>query len=289
MAWTYTFDVTTPAGNTKISLGDDRIREMKQALRERLDNDHFWKKDESDQVSSTDAGYHRKVTLLNYDDNADVSAPTNAADTVILYCKNATDSEEASKSCLFAMDEDGNVVQLTGADGKSCDDISVEFDAAVGHRVKAGSATTGISRLHLRTDAAGFCDNVTIEIDGTNGVQIKDIATPSEGSDAYPDDMDVNPIMNSGYYTGAGADITVDAGMNIKLLIIKNTSDTDTPVMLIVSDDGTVYFETEDGQDGSGYLTLATASTFTVTNDESKVNKSGETYYWWAIGTRSAA
>ena len=287
MAWTYTFDVTTPAGNTKISLGDDRIREMKQALRERLDNDHFWKKDESDQVSSTDAGYHRKVTLLNYDDNADVSAPTNAADTVILYCKNATDSEEASKSCLFAMDEDGNVVQLTGADGKSCDDISVEFDAAVGHRVKAGSATTGISRLHLRTDAAGFCDNVTIEIDGTNGVQIKDIATPSEGSDAYPDDVHVNPISDEGSYTGAGDDITVDVGFDIKLLIIKCTTSGKTPVMVIVTSGGTIAWEV-DG-DTSTSVTLPSASTFTVSDGDERVNDSGKTYRWWAIGTRSAA
>jgi len=287
MAWTYTFDVTTPAGNTKISLGDDRIREMKQALRERLDNDHFWKKDESDQVSSTDAGYHRKVTLLNYDDNADVDAPTNAADTVILYCKNATDSEEASKSCLFAMDEDGNVVQLTGADGKSCDDISVEFDAAAGHRVKAGSATTGISRLHLRTDAAGFCDNVTIEIDGTNGVQIKDIATPSEGSDAYPDDVHVNPISDEGSYTGAGDDITVDVGFDIKLLIIKCTTSGKTPVMVIVTSGGTIAWEV-DG-DTSTSVTLPSASTFTVSDGDERVNDSGKTYRWWAIGTRSAA
>jgi len=287
MAWADVFDITTPAGNTKISAGDDRIREVKRALQERLDNDHFWELDESDQVTDTDAGFHRKVTLLNYDDNADVDAPTNAADKCILYCKNATDSEEASKSAVFIMDEDGNEIQISGADGTICDGISLEFDPAVGLRVPTGTATTGISRLHLRTDADGFCDDVTIEIDDEHGVQIKDIATPSEGSDGYPDDMYVNPIFNQGYYTGDGGNITVDCGMIVKFLMIKNTSDTDTPVCAIVTADGAVYFETEDGQDASEYLDFPTTSKFTVTGDESKVAKSGETYYWMAIGVRA--
>jgi hypothetical protein len=40
MAYSYVWDETSPAGSSNISLGDDRIREMKVTLREALDDEH---------------------------------------------------------------------------------------------------------------------------------------------------------------------------------------------------------------------------------------------------------
>ena len=40
MAYSYSWDETSPAGSSNISLGDDRIREMKTTIREALDDEH---------------------------------------------------------------------------------------------------------------------------------------------------------------------------------------------------------------------------------------------------------
>lgn len=101
MAWNHTYDVNTPTGSDDPKEGDDRIREIKAALQERLAKDHYFPKTSS-QVSDTDAGEHKKVTLRVG------SAPTKADDKGFLYAKNVDDKAE-----LFYIDEDGDEVQLT--------------------------------------------------------------------------------------------------------------------------------------------------------------------------------
>lgn len=78
IAWTYTYDVTSPLGSDSPSVIDDRIRESKAATAERLNVDHFF--DSSDggtanQVDHEDAGKHRQITFY-----APISTP-GAVDT----------------------------------------------------------------------------------------------------------------------------------------------------------------------------------------------------------------
>lgn len=58
--FTYTYDTDTPAGTDAPSVIDDRIREVKDALQERLNVDHYFALTGSE-VSDADAGEHRKI------------------------------------------------------------------------------------------------------------------------------------------------------------------------------------------------------------------------------------
>lgn len=104
MAWTYTFDTATPSGATQaVSILDDSIREVKNALRERLDIDHAFSLTGT-QVSAASSGRHRKVQFCT-----PLSAkPTLSADESALYIKAVS-----GKSELFFEDEDGDEIQLT--------------------------------------------------------------------------------------------------------------------------------------------------------------------------------
>jgi len=75
-ALTNTYDTSTPAGSDDPREADDRMREIKAAVQERM-NDHNGETDEGDHywpltgtaVSDTDAGQHRMVTLRQLSDN----------------------------------------------------------------------------------------------------------------------------------------------------------------------------------------------------------------------------
>jgi hypothetical protein len=101
MAYTRTWDAAyeaLPAAGDLISDGDDKIRNFKTDVRERLAKDHYM------DIAGTDAdhGEHSKVTLRVG------SAPTHAANKGFLYAKDVS-----AKAELFYIDEDGNEVQVT--------------------------------------------------------------------------------------------------------------------------------------------------------------------------------
>lgn len=95
--WNAAYEASPAAGDL-VSEGDDKIRNLKTDVRERLAKDHYM------DITGTDAdhGEHSKVTLRTG------SAPTLAADKIFLYAKDVS-----AKAELFCMDEDGDEVQLT--------------------------------------------------------------------------------------------------------------------------------------------------------------------------------
>jgi hypothetical protein len=102
MAWTDEFHILTPADSDDPKEGATKIRELKRALQERLDVDHVFELD-SNQVSDTDAGKHKKITLP-----ALSASPSHIADTGIFFTKKIGDYAE-----VFYLDNEGNEVQLT--------------------------------------------------------------------------------------------------------------------------------------------------------------------------------
>ena len=102
MAFVDSLDVTQPPGSQARSLGDDRIREMRRALVERLDVDHFFET-VANLVDGANVGYHRKATLLEQG-----SDPSSLADALILYAKQAGSYAE-----LHGRHENAGVKQLT--------------------------------------------------------------------------------------------------------------------------------------------------------------------------------
>lgn len=135
-----TWDETTPPGTGAagaISLGDDRIRELKRALRERLAVDHEFYADESGQ----NVGIHTKVTLK---EAADIG--TGAAGLPILGAQTSDGVPE-----LTFTDEDDADLAITYKGGINISKGKMASQAA-GDLFYATSATA-ISRLAKGTAA----------------------------------------------------------------------------------------------------------------------------------------
>jgi hypothetical protein len=98
--WDSSYEALPPDTGESASAGAGRIRDFKTDIRERMAKDHYMS------IAGTDAdhGEHVKVTLRTG------SAPTQATDKVIIYGKDVS-----SKCELFAIDEDGDEVQITNA------------------------------------------------------------------------------------------------------------------------------------------------------------------------------
>jgi len=102
LAWTYTYDTATPVGTDAPSVIDDRIREVKQSIQERLNADHYFPLTGTE-VSDSAAGQHRQVEFYG-----PISTPTNATDKGFIYTKDVSDKAE-----LHFLDEDGDEIQIT--------------------------------------------------------------------------------------------------------------------------------------------------------------------------------
>jgi len=75
MAWTYTFDTDTPVGTDAPSVIDDRIRELKDALQERLAVEHVFAKTDSE-VSGANTGKHSDITATSLTSAGAISGTT---------------------------------------------------------------------------------------------------------------------------------------------------------------------------------------------------------------------
>lgn len=108
MAYTDTWNAAfeaSPADSDNVSEGAERMRDLKVAVSERLDEDHYF------DTAGTDAdhGEHRKITF-----HAPISTPSNVANKAFLYSKDVS-----SKTELHWEDEDGDEVQLTAGGAMS--------------------------------------------------------------------------------------------------------------------------------------------------------------------------
>ncbi len=132
-----TWDTSKPAAADAPSSSDDDLRDASLGIKERLDVDHEMGHSAGTLVNTETegAGHHKAIHL---DEQAD---PTVAANHIAVYGKLAD-----GKCQLFIKNEDGNVKQLT----------------------KLGKLL--VVHGDLYTDVA---DEATIEVDGTNGLQLK--------------------------------------------------------------------------------------------------------------------
>lgn len=104
MAKTYTWDSTfeaTPPSSESVGQGDDRIRDLKVAIRERLETDHYF-----GQGNDDDEGKHYGVRLKER-----TTAPSTDADDLALYVKDVSGTPEA----FLRRESDGTEYQITGS------------------------------------------------------------------------------------------------------------------------------------------------------------------------------
>jgi len=166
MAFVKTWGEAIPDGSEARSLGDDRIRELKYAIRERLAIDH---EAYADEAGHSYVGYHTVVHFTQQ------SSPTKLADIGQLYCKDVTGTTE-----LFYTDEAGNEKQLTTA-GKlniaATEAVLLTGDQTVAG-VKSFSSTPLMDAIDEKTPTAGVTidgclikDGQVADSDTVDGIQ----------------------------------------------------------------------------------------------------------------------
>jgi len=104
LGWTYTYDTDTPLGSASPSVIDDRIREVKDSIQERMNVDHYWPLTGTE-VSDAAAGQHRQIEFYG-----PISTPTYAANKLWIYGKDVSDVIE-----VHILDESNNELQITDA------------------------------------------------------------------------------------------------------------------------------------------------------------------------------
>lgn len=105
-----TWNEGTPASTESPTMGDDRIRELKRAMRERLAEDHIFESSEGTPFGTTGSqiGRHKMVRL-----KAQTSDPYTLADELVLYTKLVDTGTEL----FLRPHSDGTVLQLTAGNG----------------------------------------------------------------------------------------------------------------------------------------------------------------------------
>lgn len=115
--FSFTFDTSTPQGSDDPAEADDRMREIKAAIQERENVDHYWPLTVTE-VSDADAGEHRKITY-----HESIADPTQVASHAHSYMK----SDE-----LFYQDDTNTTLQITSGgkiEGAGLKDDSVGSNA----------------------------------------------------------------------------------------------------------------------------------------------------------------
>src|SRR3990167_5711696 len=100
--FTDTFDVSTPAGSDSPTAGDDRIREMKNAIQQRMNVDHDWALS-GNTSDASDIGEHVVVQMQDQGSN-----PAAGSAKGKFFSKQVSSHSEA-----HWIDDDGTVPQLT--------------------------------------------------------------------------------------------------------------------------------------------------------------------------------
>ncbi len=142
-----TFDTATPAGGDSPTEADDRMREIKAAVQERENVDHYWPLDGT-QVSDASSGEHRKITF-----QGTISDPTQVASKAHLYMQ----SDE-----LRYQDDTNTAFDLTSAGN-----LGSVLTSLVAKTVTAG-AGSNFPAVFTSTDATA---HISLSDDGTTGGQ----------------------------------------------------------------------------------------------------------------------
>jgi len=158
-----TYDTATPAGTDDPSEADDRMREIKAAVQERLAVDHKFSLTGTE-VSATDTGEHTKITF-----NVPLADPTPVASKAHLYMQ----SDELRYQ----------------------DDTNSAFDMTSGG--KLGSASTDLlakdAAISGDLDVAGSFDPCTF--DTTNGGFLDEDDMASDAADKVASQQSINAFV----------------------------------------------------------------------------------------------
>ncbi len=143
-----TFDTSTPAGTDSPTEADDRMREIKAAVQERENVDHYWPLTGTE-VSDADAGEHRKVTY-----HETIDDPTPVAGHADLYMQNDELRFQNDVDSAFDI-TDGGFLKFASLDNLANDTYFKAVD-------NAGTGTVNLIKANT-SDQAEVADGVVLE------------------------------------------------------------------------------------------------------------------------------
>lgn len=174
----YTYDTDTPAGSDAPSVLDDKIREVKDAVQERINVDHYFALT-GNQVSDANTGEHRKITFYS-----SISAPAQVNGKAHLYM-NSDD--------LYYQNDVNSPIQITEKGV-----LNIKSSDITG-KLANNTFFTGLN-------AAGTGTVSLI------GVDTNDMAVLADGAETYSDSAPVNSkqIPNKKYVDDAADSISIE-------------------------------------------------------------------------------
>jgi len=159
---TYTYDTTTPPDDQAIGLGATRIREVKNAVQERLNVDHVFAKTGSE-VSHADSGKQFQVTFTDVDTSLVADGGSDDTHSVIADGEGILDIIDVDSTReLHFWDEASNIIQLTDGGqlnltGTYANTVSLTVDTLTG--VSDGTWTLPIDTTTDTTEGNIRYDN----------------------------------------------------------------------------------------------------------------------------------
>ena len=195
MALTNPFDTSTPAGSDDPKAGDDRIRELKDALVEREGQDHYWPASGT-VYDDDDCGFHSKVTLLEQG-----SAPASKANAGRLYTK-----DDGGDTELYYKDDSGNEIQVTEDGALKSTSVFVTGDLLLSSVTTAHSGWTNVTATyaskHIRVGNTALGTGGSATLSGSSGSTT--LTAAQSGSPAHTHEI----LAKSGGALGSTADWT---------------------------------------------------------------------------------
>jgi hypothetical protein len=209
VTWDATFE-TTPAGTDNIAQGDDRIRELKTANRERLEREHIG----STTDTQADHGWHREGSAMAYVDTAEpttrpdgTTALTAAIDEGRLWIDTdggATPyyytSGGAWAKCFSSITDDGTDVTF-GNDVTVTNDLTITGVTTASGGIDAGNTGTTFKVKEL--DIGVWDMDATASVTVAHGVteskiRAVSVLIRSDTNDYYPIDWNTSGTNAAG-------------------------------------------------------------------------------------------
>lgn len=182
LGWTYSWDVTTPAGTDSPSVIDNRIREVKQVVQEMLNVDHYFPLTGT-QVSDADAGKHRQINF-----QANITTPAHVTGETHLYQKGGE---------LYWQDATNTEVALTSAGV-----LLLAANSVGASQISTGAVTTA-EILDETIASADILDGTIAEADLAAAVVAKLTMSPGTYSGGESVTLPNGLIMKMGYIASA--------------------------------------------------------------------------------------
>lgn len=269
-----TYDTETPIGDNAPSVIDDRIRQAKEATRERCNVDHYWALADSagaaggTQLADPATGEHRKITFYSTIDD-----PTAVSGKAHLYMK----SDE-----LYYQDDTNTTMQITSGGNILGDSINMSNDTYITSTDAAGTGSVNLIKANT-DDVACLSDGAvlaaaTASADGDRTIADKAyvdaVETASKQTTPTADTCTITDAVS--WFECDLTDVTAKS-----LVVLHVISATSTNGLVVRPNDMTLY--DHDGPNansasaagGRNVSTTQNATFVTITDDDGKVQFSG--------------